>query len=382
MSVPTQPLVTAQELAQERYTAAQALRDVVVASVVAEWLNVDPANIVGSFAGGVWQAMELLIRAGQRKVVEDADNYIVGALRAQNLAVQMPAAIVPTAFEGASDGRQLDRLVAQAVIDAKVRIATGAEPAQAIRDTGNAFVTQMASNQVMDAARTADQVALATVRPEEGAEFPEAPEKVPAEYASSAEPLKPLEFQEKPTPVAELPTSTKAAKLDRYGNPMGGRFGYIRMLSLPSCSRCALLAGRWYGWNAGFARHDLCDCRHIPCLVAGSEPMLTDPKAYFDSLSADDQKKYFGKAGRDAILAGGDIFQVVNATTRRGSVYVAGGKKYTREAATKRGIYGQAAKRRGQKAKPRLTPQQIFKDAGSNRDEAVRLLEEYGYIVT
>lgn len=31
--------------------------------------------------------------------------------------------------------------------------------------------------------------------------------------------------------------------------------GYVRMLNPPSCSRCAILAGRWYRWNAGFARH-------------------------------------------------------------------------------------------------------------------------------
>lgn len=31
--------------------------------------------------------------------------------------------------------------------------------------------------------------------------------------------------------------------------------GYVRMLVSPSCSRCAVLAGRWYRWNAGFARH-------------------------------------------------------------------------------------------------------------------------------
>lgn len=31
--------------------------------------------------------------------------------------------------------------------------------------------------------------------------------------------------------------------------------GYVRMLSPPSCSRCAVLAGRWFARNAGFARH-------------------------------------------------------------------------------------------------------------------------------
>lgn len=38
--------------------------------------------------------------------------------------------------------------------------------------------------------------------------------------------------------------------------------GYVRMLTAPSCSRCAVLAGRWFKWNAGFQRH--------PFVIAGT----------------------------------------------------------------------------------------------------------------
>ena len=40
--------------------------------------------------------------------------------------------------------------------------------------------------------------------------------------------------------------------------------GYVRQLNPPSCSRCAILAGRWYRWNKGFQRHPHCDCVHVP----------------------------------------------------------------------------------------------------------------------
>src|SRR5690349_7711437 len=40
--------------------------------------------------------------------------------------------------------------------------------------------------------------------------------------------------------------------------------GYVRMLNTPSCSRCVILAGKWFRWNAGFDRHPKCDCRHVP----------------------------------------------------------------------------------------------------------------------
>ena len=33
------------------------------------------------------------------------------------------------------------------------------------------------------------------------------------------------------------------------------RVGYVRYLSPPSCSRCAILAGRFYRWSTGFLRH-------------------------------------------------------------------------------------------------------------------------------
>lgn len=142
--------------------------------------------------------------------------------------------------------------------------------------------------------------------------------------------------------------------------------GYARMLNPPSCSRCAILAGKVYKWNDGFLRHPGCDCRHIPRSEAMPGDPTTDPKAYFDSLSASDQNKIFTNAGAEAIREGADIGQVVNARGgRRSGLYTtADGALATRQGA-RRGI--------------RLMPEAIF-DQARTRDEAVELLGRYGFI--
>lgn len=85
-------------------------------------------------------------------------------------------------------------------------------------------------------------------------------------------------------------------------------------------------------------------------------------------MSPAEQDKAFGKAGAQAIRDGADIGQVVNA--RRG-MYSAGGVDYTRESTTKRGVA---------EGQTRLMPESIYRLA-SSRDEAIRLLRQYRYIL-
>ena len=104
-----------------------------------------------------------------------------------------------------------------------------------------------------------------------------------------------------------------AAGLDTFARP---KVGYVRMLNPPSCSRCSVLAGRFYRSNEGFRRHPRCDCVHVPTTrteAASSEGLVHDPYAYFESLSEAAQDKTFGKAQAQAIRDGADLFQVVNA---------------------------------------------------------------------
>ena len=175
-----------------------------------------------------------------------------------------------------------------------------------------------------------------------------------------------------------------AAGLDTFARP---KVGYVRMLNPPSCSRCAVLAGRFYRNNEGFQRHPRCDCVHVPTTrteAAESEGLIHDPYAYFESLSESAQDKTFGKAQAQAIRDGADLFQVVNARrgmsyagvsadgTRRGQKVVS---DFTREGTSKRALWGGA----NPKGK-RLTPDAIYAQ-GLPREATLDLLAKHGYLL-
>lgn len=175
-----------------------------------------------------------------------------------------------------------------------------------------------------------------------------------------------------------------AAGLDTFARP---KVGYVRMLNPPSCSRCSVLAGRFYRNNEGFQRHPRCDCVHVPTTrteAASSEGLVHDPYAYFESLPEAAQDKTFGKAQAQAIRDGADLFQVVNA--RRGMSYAGvssdgsrRGQKvasdFTREGTTRRALWG-GANPRGK----RLTPDAIYAQ-GLPREATLDLLAKHGYLL-
>lgn len=139
--------------------------------------------------------------------------------------------------------------------------------------------------------------------------------------------------------------------------------GYVRMLNLPSCSRCIQLAGRVYRWNSGFQRHPLCDCVHIPTTEDAAGDLRTDPRLAFESMTPEQQDRSFGKAGAEAVRDGADVSQVVNA--RRGGVQTA--QMFGRELLTTA------------TGRPRLMPESIYRIA-DDRADAIRLLTRFGYI--
>lgn len=152
--------------------------------------------------------------------------------------------------------------------------------------------------------------------------------------------------------------------------------GYERVVQLPACARCIVLAGRLYPWSEGFARHPNCDCVHKP--VTSMEEWRNArpenfPTRVFDRMSATEQARVFGRAGARAIRDGADIAQVVNA--RRG-MQTAGGRVFTTEGTTARGLAG---RRPG--SVPRVMPEAIYEAAGDDRDEAIRLLKRFGFII-
>lgn len=142
--------------------------------------------------------------------------------------------------------------------------------------------------------------------------------------------------------------------------------GWTRMVNTPCCPRCAILAGKFYRWSAGFKRHPRCMCTHIPTREDVVGDVRTDPKALFDGGHV----KGLTQAEQKAINDGADFSQVVNS---RRSLYVDdAGRRLTREGATRRGGRGVNG--------VRLAPEQIYRSAGDDRAEALRLLKRFRYI--
>lgn len=253
------------------------------------------------------------VAAAQLISASTADSYTDRVLAEQGYDDIAGGLVDPGAFAGiASDGRPLDSLLFHPVISTKATLATGAPLDTALKVGANAL-TNIVATQIADAGRIADAVAVAA-RP---------------------------------------------------------NVGFVRMINPPACSRCAVLAGRFYRFNRGFPRHPRCDCVHIPSLEATSDDLRLDTDRYFASLPRAEQDRLFTPAGAEAIRAGSDIGQVVNA--RRG-MYQANGHTFTREGSTRRGSAGKRL--RGTK---RLMPESIFAEA-RDRDHAIELLKRHGYL--
>lgn len=174
--------------------------------------------------------------------------------------------------------------------------------------------------------------------------------------------------------------------------------GYLRTLTPPSCSRCIVLAGRFYRWSAGFQRHPKCDCINIPA-HRGDTPLI-EPTDYFHSLPTTEQDRAFTKAGAQAIRDGADISQVVNARQgMRLAQELGPNMPITLEGTTKRGWFGggYAARKygdtdwfqrfgyaksegRNRTTAVRLMPETIYSLA-SDRAEAIQLLKRYGFFL-
>lgn len=160
-----------------------------------------------------------------------------------------------------------------------------------------------------------------------------------------------------------------------------GWTSYVRVLTPPSCPRCAVLAGRVYRYSTGFQRHPGCDCVMVPTDDSrASNHLLADPA----EAIRNGHVRGLSKADYRAIVEdGADPAKVINAvrgtsvpgiTTAR-SVTVDGQRlKATTAETTKRAAW--------RKAHPstllRLRPEAIYKIA-DDRADALRLLKFYGY---
>src|SRR5690606_25742426 len=156
------------------------------------------------------------------------------ALELQGGDVDPAGQVDPQAFAGvASDGRSLFGLLYRPAVAFKIAMSRG-DSLQKSLAVGQATLDMAVRTQILHAGRVADGVAFAA-RP---------------------------------------------------------RVGYVRTLCGRGCSRCAVLAGRYYMYNAGFRRHPRWMCSHVPAKGANAvrrEGLLSGPREFFDSLTPEEQ---------------------------------------------------------------------------------------------
>lgn len=159
--------------------------------LVALWRRVDRQAITDSWRALLPAALVELSTA-QATAAAAADPYL------DAVAGGSPARVNAMSLAGiASDGRPLASLLYLPAITALEQIGAGNSPSRALA-TGAFELDLITRTQVADAGRVADQVAITGHRQVSG---------------------------------------------------------YRRMLVGATCSRCIVLAGRWYRWSSGFQRH-------------------------------------------------------------------------------------------------------------------------------
>lgn len=299
-----------------------------LSAIKRQWRRMGPdfdaswALIVGSIVG--------ITSTAQRRIAEDSIEYIPTVLdemgyqqRIDRTATANPEAFVGVTGAGVSVGSAFHA----AVVRSKIAIDRGYTIPQALH-AGEDLLMRRASLALSDTGRLSERVALAP------------------------------------------------AKISYYE----------RALSLPSCSRCVILAGRLYRMEQAFERHPRCDCRHLP-VGEKAEHEEIDPMALFESMTEAEQDRTFTKAGAEAIRNGADMSQVVNAHRGMYTSRIGGGGrkwKFTREGTSRRGYYGSQFRNprymAQEKVRRRLMPEEIQRIADGKADY-LRMLRLYGYII-
>lgn len=289
------------------------------------WRRLNPArSLEDQYRQDVGPKLVLLTAAAQLAAARAADTYAADVLNELDFGPPTePGVVIPQAFVGVSgNGLPIENLLGSTVGRARAIENRQKVDTQTALDDSEAFLEGVLETILADIARASEEAALA------------------------ARPW-----------VA----------------------GYVRIAEPGACSRCLLLTGRFYLFNEGFLRHPRCRCSHVPAPEDGDARgrLMTaeTPDRRFEALTPEEQDKTFGKAGAEAIREGADIGRVVNARRGMSRAQLYGRDvRVTTEGTTRRG------RTRGQARGPRLMPESIFKIAGDDRDEAIRLLRLYGYI--
>ncbi|SDG21858.1 hypothetical protein [Microbacterium sp. 77mftsu3.1] len=244
--------------ASEQYRLQQGVAATTAAAVGRVWRRMSD-DFDASWAGTRGTLLDVVDR-GRLAAVTQAVPYTAAVLRDTGQDAPATGSLVPAAFLAtAPDGRDLGSLFDESVIKAKSAVAGGATAPEALAQSGR-WLTMTTLTVLADTRRMVYQA-----------------------------------------DIIQRPSIT----------------GYVRMLNPPSCSRCVILAGKWFRWNEGFQRHPRCDCSHIPAREDIAGDMRTDPYEAFQSLTPEQQEKTFGRSEARAIREGADIYGVVNQQVRK-----------------------------------------------------------------
>jgi hypothetical protein len=303
-----------------------------VEQVQRAWRGLDPNGLRPTFAAKVAPALVSAISTGQINAAVLAAPYVSDVLADEHAPAQPPPAVIPAAFAGATTtGLPLASLADLLFVRLLADIGAGMSTTDALLSGLRRALTYTAT-EITDAGRTATHV--------------------------------------------QLIADTRVA-------------GYERVVKVPACDRCIILAGRIYRYSQGFRRHPRCDCTMTPVTREQWREANLDnhPRALFDSMTEHDQNSRFGAGNAAAIRAGADLAQVVNA--RRAAMPIAG-RWTTKQGTSSRGLAGtrmghlhtQPGDRYRTSQLARPTAGQLITDfSGASRPELIAALRRYGYLL-
>lgn len=277
------------------------------------WRQIDPADPVGTWTPLLAQAVGAF-SAAQLVAASMAEAYVAEVLATQGVARTPAARVIPESFAGTgAAGTELAPLLRISAQRTAYALGRGAPTATSL-DLGRSLLAMYARTEIADAGRT----------------------------------------------------SAAAAGVARRVT------GYVRALRAPSCARCAILAGRWYRYSAGFDRHPHCDCVNIPAENDIGAELVTDTLAAVRAGSVNG----LSRAERQAIDLGADPSQVVNA--RDGMTTAADGRRYTATGTTRRGVAGARILARDMARTTGAEPGLTYRNFTVSRTEVARFEAQYG----
>lgn len=241
------------QTSEDFYRTLQRLQLVAVGAGRRAWSRMGP-DFDASWAQ-VAPSLVTVTAAAQLAAARTATEYVPAVLQEQGTPVEPLARVRPGSFAGrASDGRTLAGLLSGAVSASRVGVVRGLDGGDALA-RGQRWLDSALRTVVTDAARDAT--------------------------------------------AAEIVTRPKVQ--------------WVRMINPPCCSRCAVLAGSVYGWQADFDRHVNCDCTAIPTTVANADSHLSDARQLVDRGLVTD----LTKAQQTRLDEGANLNKVLNESRDR-----------------------------------------------------------------